>query len=68
VGAKLFASVLGLAVVFVMALWAGEANAFEEGVHGAAYTGFTWSVCSVREGTTRLSWSRLCSIRAGDTD
>jgi hypothetical protein len=37
VGAKLFASVLGLAVVFVMALWAGEANAFEEGVHGAAY-------------------------------
>jgi hypothetical protein len=36
VGAKLSAAVLGLAVVFVMTLWAGEANAFEEGVQATA--------------------------------
>jgi hypothetical protein len=38
-GAKSVAAVLGLAVGFEMALWAwaGEANAFEEGVHTATY-------------------------------
>jgi hypothetical protein len=36
-GAKLFAATLGSAVVFVMAPWGGEANAFEEGVHAAVY-------------------------------
>lgn len=36
-GAKSFAAVLGLAVGFVAALWAGEANAFEEGVHAPTY-------------------------------
>jgi hypothetical protein len=35
--AKSFAATLGLAVVFVMATWGGEADAFQEGVHAAAY-------------------------------
>jgi hypothetical protein len=35
--AKLFAKVLGLAAVFAVTPWGGEANAFEEGVYAAAY-------------------------------
>jgi hypothetical protein len=35
--AKLFAAVLGFAVVFVMAPWRSEGNAFEEGMFASAY-------------------------------
>jgi hypothetical protein len=35
--AKLFAAVLGLVLVFAMALSGGEATAFEEGAYAASY-------------------------------
>jgi hypothetical protein len=35
--ANLFATMLGLGMVFVMTQWGNQANAFEQGVHAASY-------------------------------